>query len=64
MTAAQEYFRDGKVEGKGEGILIGAIRALQDVLGVRPATDEELDAKPVPELQAMHDQLRAKIFAR
>lgn len=77
MTIAEQFVQQGRDEGRQEGrdegrnegrregqemgLLIGRIQLLQDLLGRTSTPTEALAACSVPDLQALHDTLRASL---
>ena len=65
LAAAREEGREeGRQEGRQEGKLAGMVQALQEYLGDRVSTDEELLASSVAVLTAQLQQLRERLNKR
>ena len=61
MTLTEKYIEDGRAEGIDKGILFGAIRQCQELLGEGLSPAEELNNLTEKELQALHDELETEV---
>ncbi len=59
MTLAEQYRQEGRLQGQEKGQLIGKIQLLQDLLGREATPTEALSSRPLQELQALYDSLKA-----
>jgi hypothetical protein len=55
---------EGKIEGKNEGKIKGKIQLLQDLLGLRISSDDEIDAMTASELETLYLDLRQRVVSR
>lgn len=58
---ADAWRNEGREEGRDEGILIGRVLTLQELLGRADFTREQLKQKSEKELQELADQLRTEL---
>jgi hypothetical protein len=56
--------RLAKIEGKNEGKIKGKIQLLQDLLGLRISSDDEIDAMTASELETLYLDLRQRVVSR
>jgi flagellar biosynthesis/type III secretory pathway protein FliH len=63
-AARQEGRQEGREEGHQEGKLAGKIQMLQELLGDRVSTDEELQAQSVTALTTQLQLLRDRLYKR
>ena len=60
----QEGRQEGLKEGREEGAIVGAIQALQQILGDSVSEVEALATEPLPELQAKLAELQSRVRSR
>jgi flagellar biosynthesis/type III secretory pathway protein FliH len=60
----QEGRKEGLKEGREVGAIVGAIQALQQILGDAVSEVEALAAEPLPELQAKLAELQSRVRSR
>lgn len=58
MTLAEQFIQKGRKEGREEGLLIGRIQSLQNILGRPESPADMLAGRSFEELRALHDELR------
>jgi len=63
-TARKQGREEGIEEGREEGTLIGAIQALQQILGDAFSEVEALAAEPLTELRGKLAELQSKVRSR
>ena len=64
IEGREEGLEEGREEGREEGQSIGAIRVLQDILGVAQTSVDELKKKTLEELRDLEHALRGQLQNR
>jgi len=64
MSVAEKLKTEGRVEGRAEGLWIGKIQAFEEFLEKPQSPRARLEAMTLPELEALHDDLRGEYESR
>jgi flagellar biosynthesis/type III secretory pathway protein FliH len=64
QKAREDGIREGEARGRQEGFLAGRIVLLQELLGIRPSTPEELVGYNDTQLHDMAEQLQRQLRSR
>jgi flagellar biosynthesis/type III secretory pathway protein FliH len=64
QKAREDGIREGEARGRQEGFLAGRIVLLQELLGIRPSTGEELVGYNDAQLHDMAEQLQRQLRSR
>ena len=59
-----EALREGRLEGRQEGELIGRIKTLQEILGLTEPTHDQLSAYDMSQLTELCERLRTQLRSR